>query len=114
MPDESLRCSFCGKLKDQVGKLTAGPEVFICDECVAACVGIIAQDVQTDEHPEQSEKSQQWRALAASLPDGSHPCVLCANSTPVGELLAIEGRGQICGRCADAVEDALARGKPVS
>ena len=33
--DESrLKCSFCGKTQDQVKKLIAGPEVYICDECV--------------------------------------------------------------------------------
>ena len=32
--DEKLKCSFCGKTQDQVKKLIAGPEVYICDECV--------------------------------------------------------------------------------
>jgi hypothetical protein len=36
------RCSFCGKDQDQVGRLIAGPEVFICDECVRLCNEIIA------------------------------------------------------------------------
>lgn len=27
-------CSFCGKTKDEVQKLVAGPSVFICDKCV--------------------------------------------------------------------------------
>src|SRR5574344_2496698 len=32
--DSRLKCSFCGKTQDQVKKLIAGPEVYICDECV--------------------------------------------------------------------------------
>ena len=32
-----LGCSFCGKKRTEVAKLVAGPGVFICDECVAAC-----------------------------------------------------------------------------
>ena len=32
--DSRLKCSFCGKTQDQVKKLIAGPDVFICDECV--------------------------------------------------------------------------------
>ena len=32
--NDRLKCSFCGKTQDQVKKLIAGPEVFICDECV--------------------------------------------------------------------------------
>ena len=30
-----LKCSFCGKLQDQVKKLVAGPGVYICDECIS-------------------------------------------------------------------------------
>jgi hypothetical protein len=34
-------CSFCGKSQHEVRKLIAGPTVFICDECVETCAGII-------------------------------------------------------------------------
>ena len=34
---EKVKCSFCGKTQDQVKKLIAGPEVYICDECVELC-----------------------------------------------------------------------------
>jgi ClpX C4-type zinc finger len=34
-------CSFCGKSQHEVRKLIAGPDSFICDECVDLCVGII-------------------------------------------------------------------------
>ncbi len=36
-------CSFCGKRQDQVRKLVAGPGVWICDNCVALCVEILAE-----------------------------------------------------------------------
>lgn len=38
---QRLLCSFCGKSADEAEKLIAGPTVFICDECVALCQGII-------------------------------------------------------------------------
>ncbi len=39
------RCSFCGKLKSQTGKLISGPSDFcICDECVAICNEILKRD----------------------------------------------------------------------
>jgi ATP-dependent Clp protease ATP-binding subunit ClpX len=41
---ESLRCSFCGKKRDQVRKLIAGPNVYICVECVELCNEIISED----------------------------------------------------------------------
>jgi ATP-dependent Clp protease ATP-binding subunit ClpX len=35
------RCSFCGKKQDDVDKLIAGPDVFICDECIELCNEIV-------------------------------------------------------------------------
>ncbi|MBR2315826.1 MAG: AAA family ATPase, partial [Clostridia bacterium] len=40
--DKSVRCSFCGKLQNDVKSLIAGPGVYICDQCVALCEDIIA------------------------------------------------------------------------
>ena len=42
--DSLLRCSFCGKNRDEVKKLIAGPTVYICDECVDLCNDIIAEE----------------------------------------------------------------------
>ena len=36
-----LNCSFCGKPKDQVRRLVAGPGVCICDECIELCKEIV-------------------------------------------------------------------------
>jgi ATP-dependent Clp protease ATP-binding subunit ClpX len=40
----TLTCSFCGKHQRQVKKLIAGPDVYICNECVDRCVEIIARE----------------------------------------------------------------------
>jgi ATP-dependent Clp protease ATP-binding subunit ClpX len=42
--DRHLRCSFCGKSKDSVRKFISGPSVYICNECVALCNEILAED----------------------------------------------------------------------
>ncbi len=39
-----LNCSFCGKSQDIVKKLVAGPDVYICDECIELCNEIVAED----------------------------------------------------------------------
>ena len=39
-----LHCSFCGKTQDQVKKLIAGPNVYICDECIDLCSDIIEEE----------------------------------------------------------------------
>ncbi|NLV16709.1 MAG: ATP-dependent Clp protease ATP-binding subunit ClpX [Syntrophomonadaceae bacterium] len=43
-----LKCSFCGKLQDQVKKLVAGPGVYICDECIELCNEIIEEELAED------------------------------------------------------------------
>lgn len=42
--DRHLRCSFCGKSKDAVRKFISGPSVYICNECIALCNEILAED----------------------------------------------------------------------
>jgi len=42
--EKVLRCSFCGKYQDQVRKIIAGANVYICDECVDLCVDILEDD----------------------------------------------------------------------
>ena len=33
----TIRCSFCGKTQDQVRRLVAGPNSYICNECILLC-----------------------------------------------------------------------------
>ena len=50
-----LYCSFCGKSQHEVRKLIAGPQVFICDECVELCNDIIREEVGRLEEEELQE-----------------------------------------------------------
>ncbi|NLM25155.1 MAG: ATP-dependent protease ATP-binding subunit ClpX [Firmicutes bacterium] len=47
-----LKCSFCGKVQEQVKKLIAGPGVYICDECIELCNEIIEEEFTEEEHVE--------------------------------------------------------------
>ncbi len=42
--EKPVRCSFCNKPQSEVGTLIAGPGVYICDECVELCQGIINEE----------------------------------------------------------------------
>ena len=54
--DGKIRCSFCGKTQDQVGKLISGPNgAYICDECVDICAEIIEEE-NFDESKDSSAK----------------------------------------------------------
>ena len=60
-----IHCSFCGKTQDQVRKLVRGPSnIFICDECVAACSEILeeslAQDFMAQGMPDLSELEREF------------------------------------------------------
>jgi len=52
--DDSLRCSFCHKSQDVVGKLISSPSdyprAYICDECIAVCNSILEDDRQEQQY----------------------------------------------------------------
>ena len=51
MARESIRCSFCGKRQEQVNRIIAGPNVYICNECVSLCNGIIQDELSPMNSP---------------------------------------------------------------
>jgi len=53
--DNQFRCSFCGKSREEVRKLVAGPTVYICDECIDLCNDIIAEDWEDSKQKQVSE-----------------------------------------------------------
>ena len=58
-----LTCSFCGKDQSKVLQLIAGPRVFICNECVQLCVGIVAT-----QNPDWLEPHRQFLATLPLKP----------------------------------------------
>ncbi len=52
---KKLRCSFCDKTQDEVGRLVAGPGVYICDECIELCFEIIDEDAPAPQTASQAE-----------------------------------------------------------
>ncbi len=60
----SYVCSFCNRGQDEVRRLIAGPgTVFICDECVALCSAIIAEEIE-----QQMTVPRRTTPAATSLP----------------------------------------------
>ena len=52
---ELIRCSFCGKTQDQVRKIVAGPNVYICDECIDLCHEIVVEELGVEQDIDISE-----------------------------------------------------------
>ena len=46
----TVSCSFCKKPQDQVDKLIAGPNVYICNECIDLCCSIIDSEPSHKRH----------------------------------------------------------------
>lgn len=65
---KQLQCSFCGKSQNQVKRLVAGPNVYICDECVDLCEEIIEEEGLDDLSFDFSELPKP-KEIAAILDD---------------------------------------------
>jgi len=65
MDKPTLKCSFCGKTQEQVKRLIAGPNVYICDECIELCNEILEEELSIF----KKEDSDDW--ILESLPKPS-------------------------------------------
>jgi hypothetical protein len=93
--DPTLNCSFCGKSQDEVRKLIAGKDVYICDECIDLCNDIIAEECEREEG-----------GTSASADDPLGPvstCIVCRLPKGATDLLLVPDAGFVCCRCADMV-----------
>ena len=65
---KSIRCSFCGKHQDQVGRIIAGPGAYICNECVGLCLSILDEgdyedDVVANDIPDEIPTPAEIKAV---------------------------------------------------
>ena len=47
-PQGQKHCSFCGKTQSEVGKLIAGEDAYICNECVDVCLDLVQTSQQVE------------------------------------------------------------------
>jgi hypothetical protein len=97
-----LRCSFCNQSQAEVRKLVAGPNVFICDECVE-----VINRIMLDDAPplaaEQAPSQQSTRSTVIV------PCKLCELQFPLEAALVVSERGFLCPGCILEVNAAMAQ-----
>jgi ATP-dependent protease Clp ATPase subunit len=104
---DSSRCSFCGKSQQEVRKLIAGPEVFVCDECVALCNTIIRSEGAL-----RAWWGSLWRRRGA---DSGKPvpevglCFGCRKSRDkVTNLVTLRDGVAVCEKCVALLSDIIA------
>ena len=67
--DTGLHCSFCGKNQREVKKLIAGPNVYVCDECIQLCNDIIAEEIEKEELTDTKRKIPDPKEIRKILDD---------------------------------------------
>ena len=68
-PHPQMICTFCGKQQAEVGKLIAGPGVYICDECVPLAEGVIGSGA--------AASTPRGQMIAVPAPDRRARCSFC-------------------------------------
>ncbi len=67
--DPEVLCSFCGKAQDEVKKLIAGPNVYICDECIELCNDIVKEELNIQVAGENEKPCLKPQEIKAHLDD---------------------------------------------
>lgn len=87
-------CSFCGKAREEVGRLIAGLSVQICDECIALCAGILDKEG----HQVESPTDNVARDAAETL------CGICMESRETDELIFLPHAAYLCAGCLEEMQ----------
>lgn len=66
---ETLYCSFCGKSQFDVKKLIAGPNVYICNECVELCTDVVKEEVDFNGAESEENKNRSPEEICKILDD---------------------------------------------
>jgi len=61
-PSANVSCSFCGKTQREVKRMVAGPEVYICNDCVRLCLDIIHDDTSIEGEPSEAPQKKRLPA----------------------------------------------------
>ena len=93
--DTEESCSFCGKQRNEVGKLIAGTGVHICSECVRVC-----DELLTKEHIDAAADQPAIPAAAAQ----EHLCGICMEPRDAEELIFLPHAAYMCAGCLEEIQ----------
>ncbi|MBQ3938888.1 MAG: ATP-dependent Clp protease ATP-binding subunit ClpX [Clostridia bacterium] len=68
--NDTIKCSFCGKSRDEVERILAGPGVYICNECIDICREILEETPSADDdQPVTAHELPKPKEIVAALDD---------------------------------------------
>ena len=91
--DES--CSFCGKARQEVGKLIVGSSVHICNECVHVC-----DEIMTKENVDAADQT----STSASTSREERLCGICMEPRETDELIFLPHAAYMCASCLEEIQ----------
>ncbi|MBR2042968.1 MAG: ATP-dependent Clp protease ATP-binding subunit ClpX [Clostridia bacterium] len=56
--NKQIRCSFCGKTQDEVGRIIEGPGVYICDSCINFCNTLLYGEEAEEQRPRRKARAE--------------------------------------------------------
>jgi ATP-dependent protease Clp ATPase subunit len=105
-PRDLLSCSFCGKNQEQVKKLIAGPDAWICDGCVSRAHAVIAKPGLTAPTPVATIQTVSDEA-------GAGQCSFCGKRRDQVAAMASAVDRRICDECLELCDEILTEEPPI-
>lgn len=68
MPNNDIRCSFCGKPHNQADRMISGNGAYICDECVRLCMSIVDEDYEAEDYGAPMAEPNEFGLSPETLP----------------------------------------------
>jgi|SRR5882757_9670610 len=97
--DAPVVCAFCGRPKELVAKVIAGPGVYICNDCVA-----LAERAAATREPIDNERTH----MELADPAGKGLCSFCGKTASDVQALVIGPGVRICDGCLHLCDEILA------
>ena len=95
-------CAFCNKPYNKVKKLIAGagPNLYVCDECVAVCSSVL-------EHVPDGVRAGHYPGADVLEPSDELLCAFCGRTEAEGEGFVLSTKTTICRKCIGLCRDIL-------
>jgi hypothetical protein len=107
-PVVEISCSFCAKPAPEVGKIIAGPGIYICNECVQLCNEILSSDAASGSAGDAPPELPYWQSMTDQQLLDHLPRIAAVAAQVEGSLTTwvrrVRGRGVSWARIGEALD----------